>query len=222
MSLCSKINRHTILDSVQGRNFPDMLSTIAHSLVALASASLASAALDLSSSHNVTSLFGEWSTGSGGVGTGLGFANPLTYTFNYPATTGVALSFTNDGYYEEAQYRINANASLPNCAEAVVIFTHGVYDMNANGSLILSPFSGDGRIQVQNPCSAVTNVITTYNQTTMYAAWSIKVDTFKHNYALHLTRFDGASLPPMYLKARPPNMLPTVALSGYGEDSASV
>jgi hypothetical protein len=31
---------------------------------------------------------------------------------------------------------------------------------------------------------------------------------------LQLYRFDGAKLPPMYLTANPPNMLPTVVLTG--------
>lgn len=33
--------------------------------------------------------------------------------FNYPANTGISFSFTDDGYFEEAQYRFNSNGSSP-------------------------------------------------------------------------------------------------------------
>lgn len=40
------------------------------------------------------------------------------------------------------------------------------------------------------------------------------MDSIKGNYALGLTKFDGSAMPPMYLIARPPNMLPTQLLTG--------
>lgn len=32
--------------------------------------------------------------------------------FHYPNTTGIAYSFTDDGYFEEAQYRFLANGQF--------------------------------------------------------------------------------------------------------------
>lgn len=71
---------------------------------------------------------------------------------------------TNTGFFEEAQYRYNGNASNPSCIQAVIFWQHGTYTLNNNGSITLLPFASDGRIQVQDPCAAVTNVITYYNQ----------------------------------------------------------
>ena len=80
---------------------------------------------------------------------------------------------------------------------------------------MLTPFASDGRIQVQDPCAAVTNVITLYDQTVLYAGWKINIDNVLNLNSLQLSRFDGAPMPPMYLRLRPGNMLPTQQLSGY-------
>lgn len=162
----------------------------------------------------MTGLEGTWSSGSGAVSTGSGFCNPANYSFTYPAVTGISYSFTDSGFFEEAQYRFNSNASDPQCITAYVLWQHGKYQLNNNGSITLYPFGSDGRIQVQDPCAAVTNVITTYDQITLYADWGITVDSIKANYKLQLNRFDGAKMPPLYLIANPPNMLPTVVLTG--------
>ncbi|KAL7412927.1 chaperone for protein-folding within the ER, fungal-domain-containing protein [Mrakia frigida] len=184
------------------------------SLLSLVSST--NAQLDLTSTHNVTSLEGMWSTGSGAVTTGMGFVSPLNYSFTYPATTGMAYSFTGDGFFEESAYRFVSNASLPNCIQAVVYWQHGTYTLESNGSIVLTPFSADGRIQVQDPCAAVTNIITLYDQTVLYAGWGIQVDNVLALNALQLTRFDGAAMPPLYLRKKPGDMLPTVQLTGYG------
>jgi hypothetical protein len=80
--------------------------------------------------------------------------------------------------------------------------------------MTLYPFPSDGRIQVQDPCAAVTNLITEYNQVTLYADWGITMDSTRGNYKMELNRFDGAKMPPMWLMANPPNMLPTQYLTG--------
>jgi hypothetical protein len=67
--------------------------------------------------------------------------------------------------------------------------------LNNNGSISLFPFGADGRIQVQDPCAAVTNIITYYNQFTLYADWGITIDQQTKNYMLKLNRFDGAKMP---------------------------
>jgi len=169
--------------------------------------------------HNVTSLLGTWSSGSGAVRTGVGFANPVNFTFTYPNTTGISYSFTTDilsdgsaGYFEEAQYRFTGNGSQPTCIVGVVQWQHGTYTLNSNGSITLNPFAADGRQQVQDMCAAKSNVIQQFNQTTLFAAWNIVTDPSKGT-KLQLYRFDGAPLSPMYLISQTPNMLPTTTLT---------
>lgn len=148
-----------------------------------------------------------------------GFADPMNNNrpFIYPANTGIAYSFTDDGYFEEAQYRFNSNgartallnprcpqkltpsspASEPHCATAVVIWQHGKYYFHTNGSLTLdpAPFVADGRIQVQDPCAATTEVLTYYSQFELYNAWTISIDTHHAAYVMQLYRFDGSLFP---------------------------
>lgn len=190
-----------------------MLSSAFSLPLALASLSLVLAAPDLSAANNLTDLEGTWSSNSA-VSTGGAFCTPAEMTFTYPNRTGISYSFTNTGYFEEAQYRYTSNASNPSCITAYIIWQHGTYTLEDDGSLVLNPFGADGRIQVQDPCAATTNIITYYDQVTTYADWGIVVDIDSGNYALKMNRFDGAKMPPMFLIAKPPNMLPTQYLTG--------
>jgi len=122
--------------------------------------------------HNVTAITGTWSSGNKAVLTGLGFANPANMSFNYPATTGISYSFTGDGFYEIARYRFNSNGSRPMCITGVVVWVHGTYTLNSNGSITATPF-GDGYQQIQDPCAAVSNFIEVYNFTELYESWRI-------------------------------------------------
>jgi len=171
------------------------------------------------STHNVTSLEGTWSSGSGAVQTGPGFANPVNFTFTYPNTTGISYSFTtgmlsdgSDGYFEEAQYRFTGNGSQPTCIVGVVQWQHGTYTLNSNGSMTLNPFAADGRQQVQDMCAAKSNIIQQFNQTTLFANWNIYQDPTRGP-KLQIYRFDGAPLSPMYLISATPDMLPTTTLT---------
>jgi len=171
------------------------------------------------STHNVTSLLGTWSSGSGSVRTGVGFANPVNFSFTYPATTGISYSFTTDelsdgsaGYFEEAQYRFTGNGSQPTCIIGIVQWQHGSYTMNPNGSITLNPIASDGRQQVQDMCASNSNIIQQFNQTTLFASWRIFQDP-QRGPKLQLYRFDGAPLSPQYLISPTPNMLPTTTLT---------
>ncbi|KAG8908392.1 Reversal of tor2 lethality [Tulasnella sp. 403] len=173
------------------------------------------------STHNSTSLLGTWSSGSGNVVTGAGFANPVNFTFTYPSTTGVSYSFTTDvlsdggsGYFEEAQYRFQGNGKWPMNYGG---WLHGWYTLNANGSITLNPFAADGRQQVQDMCAAKSNIIQQFNQTTLFAGWNIVQDPSRGVPKLQLLRFDGAPLSPMYLVSQTPNMLPTTTLTNVTE-----
>ncbi|WOO79256.1 Protein ROT1 [Vanrija pseudolonga] len=166
--------------------------------------------------NNVTGIEGTWSTGSGAVSTGGQICIPGTLettTFTYPNNTGISYAFTEDGFFEEVRYRYNANATNPQCITGFISWQHGTYTFNGDG-LTLTPFQSDGRIQVQDPCAAVTNQITYYNNVMQMKNWAIIVDPLTARYTLNLNQFDGAPLPPMYLIAKPPNMLPTHTLTG--------
>jgi len=173
----------------------------------------------LNQGHNVTSLEGTWSSGSGAVRTGVGFANPINFTFSYPATAGISYSFTTDvlsdgsaGYFEEAQYRFTSNGTQPTCIVGVVQWQHGTYALLPNGSMVLNPFASDGRQQVQDMCAAKSNIIQQFNQTTLFQSWAIYQDAQKGP-KLQIFQFNGAPLPPMFLLSPTPNMLPTTTLT---------
>ncbi|CAE6337105.1 unnamed protein product [Rhizoctonia solani] len=185
-------------------------SALAAAVVAPLAAFAQDAVLD--AAHNTTSIMGTWSSGSQHVQTGEVFANPLNSSFNYPTTAGISYSFTDDGFWEQALYRFEGNASHPQCIKGIIIFQHGTFQFNPNGSLSLTPFWQDGRIQVQDPCAAVSNIITLYNQTEYMAQWRIFTDP-TYGPKLHLFQFDGAPLAPMFQSYNPPRMLPTRPLA---------
>lgn len=160
--------------------------------------------------HNVTAITGTWSSGSQNVITGPGFATPSQEGFTYPKTTGMSFSFTDDGYYEVARYRMTSNGSVPTCITGVMNWCHGTYVLASNGSIVMTPF-GDGYQQIQDPCAAISNFIENYNDTELYILWNIYQDPVK-GYTLQLYQFDGTPLPPQYLITTSPNMLPTQAL----------
>lgn len=88
-------------------------------------------------------------------------------------------------------------ASEPHCATAVVIWQHGRYAFHPNGSMTMDPqpFVADGRIQVQDPCAATTQVLTYYSQFSLFNGWTITVDIHHAAYMLQLYRFDGSLFP---------------------------
>ncbi|PVF99950.1 hypothetical protein CPB86DRAFT_254476 [Serendipita vermifera] len=169
-------------------------------------------AIEFDAIHNVSSIAGSWSSGSGHVQTGSGFCNPVQSTFETPATAGIAYSFTEDGYFEEALYRFTGNGTDPRCVVALLQFQHGGFQLLNNGSIVLKPFAQDGRQQVQNPCTAESNVLRQFNQTTLFQSWRIFRDPQGRD-KLHLFRFDGAPFAPMFRVTDTPNMLPTRVLT---------
>ncbi|WVN84947.1 uncharacterized protein L203_100084 [Cryptococcus depauperatus CBS 7841] len=189
-----------------------LLALIASQLI-FASISGVFAQGDLSAANNLTDLEGTW-TSNTAVSTGGDICNPAEMKFNYPKSSGISYSFTNNGFFEEVRYQYNSNATNPSCIQAYISWQHGTYSLNDNGSISLFPFSSDGRIQVQDPCAATTNVITYYNNQVLFSDWGITVDPSTGQYILQLNRFDGAKLARMFLAAKPPNMLPTQYITG--------
>jgi len=159
---------------------------------------------------NLSTLTGTWSSGSKGVVTGPGFANPANLSFIYAKTTGISYSFTDDGFWEGARYRFTGNGTQPNCITGTIIWSHGKYDLLQNGSIVLNSF-GDGYQQIQDTCAAVSNFITDFNQTEIMQHWQIFIDSIDGP-KLHLYQFDGAPLAPQFLVSATPNMLPTRSL----------
>lgn len=104
-----------------------------------------------------------------------------------------------------------STAGSPNCAQAQLIWQHGNFSQNANGSLTLTPFQGDGRQMVQNGCTEVSSTVSYYNQEEFMQGFNIRLDWHfgTGGYYLQLFGFDGTPKPWLWLKYNPPQMLPT-------------
>jgi hypothetical protein len=160
--------------------------------------------------HNVTSLYGTWSTGAGNVVTGSNFAQPAEVSFTYPPTTGVSFSFSEDHWFEVAQYSFVSNASDPSCITGYMLWMHGTFTEETNGSLVLTP-NGDGYQQVQDACAAVSNFIENTNVTIYIPWWTIGTDTDK-GFTLKLQKYDLTYYAPFYQISTTPEMFPTQKL----------
>ncbi|BEI80298.1 hypothetical protein CcaverHIS002_0108270 [Cutaneotrichosporon cavernicola] len=189
-------------------------------LVAAAAYAFGARAQDLSATNNVTSLEGTWSSNPS-MSTGGSFCVPAENKFNPPNNTGISYSFTDDGFFEEAQYQFDSNGARPECIAAKLIFQHGTYELKGD-SIVLHPFESDGRIQVQNACAAVSTNVYYYAETVTFKDWGITIDQSTANYKLQLNAFDGRKLAPLLLTARPPNMLPTQVLYGTNETGQAI
>ncbi|KZT12271.1 uncharacterized protein LAESUDRAFT_720223 [Laetiporus sulphureus 93-53] len=189
------------------------------SLLAVATASVLAQDIVFDSAHNATVIYGTWSSGSMGVVTGSGFADPAKESFTYPNTTGISYSFTEDGYYEIARYRYNSNGSQPSCITGVMNWVHGTYDLLSNGSIVTYPF-GDGYQQIQDGCAATTDFIEDYNDTELYQSWEIFLDSTL-GYQLQLYQYDGSPLAQQNLYSTTPNMLPTRSLRNTTTSASS-
>lgn len=164
----------------------------------------------LDAAHNATSLVGAWSSGSRAVKTGADFANPANMSFNYPKVTGEAYSFTGDGHFEISRYRMVSNAAEPNCIKAVMYWTHGTYEILANGT-INTKANGDGYQLIQDPCTPVSNILEVFNTNETFPIWKIFSDV-SQGFKLHLFRYDGSPVAPLFQVSTSPIMLPTERL----------
>lgn len=163
---------------------------------------------------NMQELSGTWSSKSNTVFTGPGFYDPVDELLIEPDLPGILYSFTEDGHYEEALYRVTANPRDHSCPSAVLIFQHGTYELLTNGSLILTPIAVDGRQLLSAPCTDDSkSVYSRYNQPTWFEKYQVYVDPYHGRWTLQIYQFDGSKMQPLYLAYRPPNMLPTSALN---------
>ena len=66
-------------------------------------------------------------------------------------------------------------ATKPECPQGIIQWQHGTFTAPSNGSLVLSPFSVDGRQLLSNPCQFQNSVYTRYHQSELFrvsVAWS--------------------------------------------------
>ncbi|VVT49415.1 uncharacterized protein SAPINGB_P002259 [Magnusiomyces paraingens] len=193
-------------------------ATTASSLSSASTASTASTATATSSSGAVE-FEGTWSSKSNSVFTGPDFYDPVDELLIEPALPGISYSFTSDGYFEQALYRVTSNAKKHDCPSAVLIFQHGTWEMLDNKTLILNPFKVDGRQLYSDPCNSTTSSYTRYNQTITFIKWAVYVDPYRGQYRLDLYQYDGSPLPPLYLAYKPPQMLPTITMNPTAEST---
>lgn len=90
-----------------------------------------------------------------------------------------------------------------------MLWQHGNYTFESNGSITTQPIKDDGRIQVQDPCADETTVMTYYYEPGMFRNWLIVNDVNHQQYMLQLYDFDGSMLQRMYLTYRPATMWPS-------------
>jgi len=152
------------------------------------------------------SLNGMWASGSHGVQTGAGFAEPQDYTFVVPKTTGIAWSFNqNNGTWESSRFRMTGNGKNPQCVTTTVFWAHGTFQMQSNGSMNCSVL--EGYQHIENPCLATSSFTEMYNQTyEYYELVQFSQDT--EGIWLHLFDSAGNPSPPMGQVSSTPNMLP--------------
>lgn len=110
--------------------------------------------------------------------------------------------------------------SSPTCITGVIVWVHGKYILNANGSITMNPFA-DGFQQIQDPCAAQSNFIEPYTQSEYYMGWRIFQDPTA-GYKLHLFLWDGTPVQPMFQNSTTPIMLPTRALRNVTTGSSQL
>jgi hypothetical protein len=95
-----------------------------------------------------------------------------------------------------------------------LIWQHGTYTQNSNGTLTLNPFEGDGRQLVQNSCTSTSSSIAAYDQKESMTGFNIRLEMHFGASAYYLQMYDFAGVPKPWLwqTYNPPQMLPTQQL----------
>lgn len=95
----------------------------------------------------------------------------------------------------------------------MLLWQHGSYTLNTNGSLSLQPIRVDGRQLLSDPCEADESTYMRWSQAELYKGYEVLVDTYKNVRRLNLYKFDGSPVNPMYIAYEPLQMLPTATLN---------
>ncbi|RLV93113.1 Protein ROT1 [Spathaspora sp. JA1] len=173
---------------------------------------------------NMAELEGTWSSKSNTVFTGPGFYDPVDELLIEPDLPGISYSFTADGHYEEALYRVVSNPQNHSCPVGSVTYQHGKYELLSNGSLVLTPIAVDGRQLLSDPCNSPDpskSTYTRYVQPTWFKTYQVYIDPYHGRYTLQIYQFDGSKMQPLYLAYKPPVMLPTYALNPIDDESTT-
>ncbi|KAG2176306.1 hypothetical protein INT43_005540, partial [Umbelopsis isabellina] len=96
-------------------------------------------------------LIGTWST-DGEISSGPSFIDPVRGNFSVPSHPGLSITFTSNGYFEEAYYTKVGNSSYPECVTSVLQWQHGTFNTTSNHTINTSPIEADGRMNLTNPC----------------------------------------------------------------------
>lgn len=160
-------------------------------------------------------LEGTWVLKSNTVFTGPGFYDPVDELLIEPDLPGISYSFTKDGHYEEAMYRVVANPVDHHCPTGLITYQHGTYEMLLNGSVVLHPIAVDGRQLLSEPCGDSPDKLkyTRYYQPTWFKEILVYVLEYHGRKTLQIFQFDGLKMQPLYLAYKPPMMLPTETLN---------
>lgn len=126
----------------------------------------------------------------------------------------MAYSFTRDGFWEFAKYRVEPNPRNPKCIQSQLIWQHGSYELFTNGTLILTPIPREGAQLLTSSCDGKARPEEMYDVGEIYE----KVDTWIDLHygvsaaAIRLTDPYGNQSPSMWKIYDPPMMLPTSRL----------
>lgn len=172
---------------------------------------------------NMEELEGTWVSKSNTVFTGPGFYDPVDELLIEPALPGISYSFTKDGYFEEALYRIKSNPKNHSCPIASITYQHGKYEILSNGSVVLKPFAVDGRQLLSDPCGYKEDEANyvRYVQLTWFEKYQVSISDYHGRYMLQIYQFDGSPMQPLYLAYKPPLMLPTEPLNPTDKSKAT-
>lgn len=164
---------------------------------------------------NMKELEGTWVSKSNSVFTGPGLYDPADELLIEPPLPGISYSFTADGHYEEALYRIQSNPRNHSCPIASLTFQHGEYEILSNGSVLLTPIEVDGRQLLSDPCGYKEDEAqyVRYHQPTIFQKYQVSISSYHGRYMLQIYQFDGSKMQPLYLAYKPPTMLPTYPLN---------
>lgn len=118
-------------------------------------------------------------------------------------------------------------ASTPSCFNATLVWQHGTYNLSG-GSMVMTPFKGDGAVQVMGRCLNPQVKMDYYSEYVLpadhrvekIANWTTFVETdavfYPNNtgsvYGLQMYEGNGVPKAKMYLQFRPPRMMPTKSI----------
>lgn len=163
------------------------------------------------------SLEGTWMSYSKSVVTGPEFYDPIDELIYEPALPGICYSFDDNGNWEQAIYQVLPNPIRPEASTATILWQHGKYKENKDGSLTLKPYESDGRKLFSDPINHEESIYMRYNEVEKIDHYVIEFDHYQNRYKLQLYAFDGSKKQPLWLEFKPPKMLPTQVLNPVNE-----